>query len=510
MAQDAAQGVSATAQALKVFISYSRTDSDFANELVAGLTLAQFAPYIDKQDIAAGEDWQTRISNLIAAADTVLFTISPDSVASEVCAWEVEKALEFGKRVLPIVWRNVQPEAVPDTLKRLNYVYFDKPNAFGHALVALAAALNTDTGWIREHTRIGELAQRWDNRGRAEALLIRGAEIDDAKTWLRHKPKDAPEPTLLQQEFINESEKAELARHNEERQRLDQMAAATTAREEALKAAEIATENEVKASRRLVQRTMVGMVIAIGLALTAAGAAYYAFVQQAVAERESRLAEQQRKAAEENRRTAENQQRIAEQQRRIAERQTAIAKKQRDLLTPGPLIETKIGNVDAPIIMIEYSSMTCSHCSAFHAKTFPLIKKNFIDTGKILYVSREFPLDDLSMAAYMLARCKKTDRSFEIVQHLFRSRDLITATNTSALERLFSIAQEAEFTREQFEACLRDQELLDKLNWVRKRAHERLGINAVPTFFVNEYKISGNQPYAEFEKVFKTYIASSK
>jgi hypothetical protein len=86
---------------LKVFISYSRKDEDFAQDLLAGLQAAGFESYLDKHDIAAGEDWEARLSRLIEAADTVVFVISPDAVASERCAWEVERTVTLKKRLLP-------------------------------------------------------------------------------------------------------------------------------------------------------------------------------------------------------------------------------------------------------------------------------------------------------------------------------------------------------------------------------------------------------------------------
>jgi hypothetical protein len=92
---------------LKVFISYSRKDEGFAQEFVAGLELTGFLPYIDKRDIAAGEDWEARLGRLIETADTVVFVISPDEVNSDRCAWEVKRTTELKKRLLPIVWRAV-------------------------------------------------------------------------------------------------------------------------------------------------------------------------------------------------------------------------------------------------------------------------------------------------------------------------------------------------------------------------------------------------------------------
>jgi formylglycine-generating enzyme required for sulfatase activity len=218
---------------LKVFISYSRKDEDFAQELLAGLQLAGFEPYLDKHDIAAGEDWEARLDRLIEAADTVVFVLSPDAVASDRCAWEVERTLDLKKRLLPIVWRRVDEAQVPVRLKQLNYIFFDQPLTFATSLTALATALKTDFDWIREHTRIGEAALRWDARGRVEALLLRGEELAAAKTWLASPPQYAPEPTLLHHEFIKAGEDAEAARSSAERQRLDQMAEAQAERQKA-------------------------------------------------------------------------------------------------------------------------------------------------------------------------------------------------------------------------------------------------------------------------------------
>jgi WD40 repeat protein len=208
---------------LKVFISYSRKDEDFALELLAGLQLAGFEPYLDKHDIAAGEDWEVRLGRLIEAADTVVFVISPDSITSARCAWEVERAITLKKRLLPILWRRVDDAQVPSTVKQLNYIYFDKPMMSVPSLTALSAALRTDLGWVREHTRIGEAAFRWHARGRNEALLFRGDELATAKAWLASPPEYAPEPTLLHLDFIKASEVAELARTSQERQQLDRV-----------------------------------------------------------------------------------------------------------------------------------------------------------------------------------------------------------------------------------------------------------------------------------------------
>ena len=235
---------------LKVFISYSRVDEGFAQELVAGLQIAGVEPYLDKHDIAAGEDWEARLGHLIEAADTVVFVISPGSVASPRCNWEVERSELLKKRILPVVWRMVPEAGVPHALKRLNYIFFDKPHSFGPSLGILAEALKTDLEWVREHTRLGEAALRWVDRGRVDSLLLRGLELHAAREWLARQPKYAPEPTNAHLDFIRASEDEEASRATLERKRLDEMAAAQADRENAIRAAEDALKREESVRRQ--------------------------------------------------------------------------------------------------------------------------------------------------------------------------------------------------------------------------------------------------------------------
>ncbi|MEI8150439.1 MAG: toll/interleukin-1 receptor domain-containing protein [Hyphomicrobiales bacterium] len=118
------------AEKLKIFISYSRRDSsDFADELLAGLELAGFAPFLDRHDIAAGEDWEVRLGGLIQHSDTVVYVVSPQAVISERCAREVEKACALSKRLLPVVFKPVPDTEIPAQLSRLQFVRFDQAAA---------------------------------------------------------------------------------------------------------------------------------------------------------------------------------------------------------------------------------------------------------------------------------------------------------------------------------------------------------------------------------------------
>jgi TIR domain len=239
---------------LKVFISYSRKDSvAFADELVAGLELAGFAPFLDRHDIAAGEDWEARLGGLIAQSDTVVFVVSPEAVKSERCVWEVDRTIELSKRLLPIIFKPVPEHDIPEKLSRLQFVRFDSGPGFARPLSQLAAALRVDLQWIREHTRLGEIATRWDRRGRPESLLLRGDEIDAAKTWMAARSAAAPEITDAQRAFVTASEEAEAARLGKEREQL-----------EAIRIAQEGTARQQRRAARLLWGVAALMVAMVG------------------------------------------------------------------------------------------------------------------------------------------------------------------------------------------------------------------------------------------------------
>src|SRR6185503_2006793 len=93
-------------------------------------------------------------------------------------------------------------------------------------------------------------------------------------------------------------------------------------------------------------------------------------------------------------------------------------------MRPGPLPDLVLGKADAPVTIIEYASMTCPHCANFHKTTYPALKTKYIDTGKVRFIFREFPLDELAVAAAMLARCAdQNERSMALIDVLFASQD---------------------------------------------------------------------------------------
>ena len=196
----------------KVFVSYSRKDMAFAQMMVAALAERGFDAFLDKTDIAPGEPWRERLGGLIAAADTVVFSVSPDSVASTICGWELEESTRLGKRMIPVVARRIADADAPPALGRLNWVFLADGDDKDAALATLNTALHTDLPWVREHTRLGELARHWDEEGRSNSATLRGADLEAAERWLDRRPADANAPTDLHQDFIRASRRAATAR----------------------------------------------------------------------------------------------------------------------------------------------------------------------------------------------------------------------------------------------------------------------------------------------------------
>src|SRR5258705_219882 len=198
----------------KIFISYSRKDMVFADRLEAALRARGFEPLIDRTDIYAFEDWWTRIEALIARADTVVFVLSPDSAASDVARKEIAFAASLNKRFAPILLRPVSNDAVPDALAKLNFLFFDDEARFDASADRLAEALDTDIGWIRQHTAFGEQARHWVLAKGPRGLLLHSPVLEQAERWIAARPRGAPAPTEETQVFIRASRQDTTRRRN--------------------------------------------------------------------------------------------------------------------------------------------------------------------------------------------------------------------------------------------------------------------------------------------------------
>ena len=177
------------------------------------------------------------------------------------------------------------------------------------------------------------------------------------------------------------------------------------------------------------------------------------------------------------------------------------APSEKELMEDGPLPENVMGEATAPNTVIEYSSMTCPHCARFHKDVVPDLKSKYVDTGKARYIIREFPLDNLAFAAFMLARCAGPEKYFPFVTALYAKQKDWAFGEGDPVPRLFKMAQQAGFTKDSFEKCLKDQKLLDGITAVRKRAHEKFGVSSTPTLFVNGKLLKGAGKIGDIEKL---------
>ncbi len=169
------------------------------------------------------------------------------------------------------------------------------------------------------------------------------------------------------------------------------------------------------------------------------------------------------------------------------------------LMTPGPLEDISLGKVDAPNTIVEYASMTCPHCAQFQKVVLPELQKKYIDTGQARLILREFPLDGLAVAAFMLARCAGPDRYYPMVDALFETQQTWAVPGAEGKEKLLLIAKQAGFSKEKFDECLADKELFKKIVATRTRGNEEFGVDSTPSFFVNGKRLTGEHTLQDFE-----------
>lgn len=159
-----------------------------------------------------------------------------------------------------------------------------------------------------------------------------------------------------------------------------------------------------------------------------------------------------------------------------------------------------LGDPEAPVTILEYSSLTCPHCASFHTQTLPQVKEEWIDTGKAKLVYRHFPLDRLALYAAMTASCLPTDRAyFAFLDVLFKTQDQWSRAQ-DPMGELGAMARTAGLGQEKFEACVADQDLADSILQQRLDGSQAFDIQATPTFVINGKKVSGALPYEDFAK----------
>jgi protein-disulfide isomerase len=173
---------------------------------------------------------------------------------------------------------------------------------------------------------------------------------------------------------------------------------------------------------------------------------------------------------------------------------------------PVSLPDIALGSAKAPVTITEYASMSCPHCAAFGENVFPMLRSKYIDTGKVRFVFREFPLDIKAAAASMLARCiadGDAEKYFGAVRQLFQQQDALMGQTK---DTLMLIGKQAGMSEQAVETCEKDQVLLDKLAADQRFALDSLKVDSTPTFFINGERLKGAMSFEELEEKIKPLL----
>lgn len=203
---------------LKVFISYSRRDCDFADRLVSALEKHDIEILIDRRDLPTLMDWERELLDFIRQADTIVFIVSDASISSAACKWEVEQVRIHNKRLAPVVISDIARLQVPSEISKINYFYFIDELNFEKRCETLAIALKTDLAWLKDHTRLGDLARRWRMKNAPKDALMRGDDLAEARDWAARRPREAPPLSGDHLEYINASVQDERSARAKEQQ----------------------------------------------------------------------------------------------------------------------------------------------------------------------------------------------------------------------------------------------------------------------------------------------------
>jgi WD40 repeat protein len=195
-----------------VFLSYSRADQAFAREITAALAARGKDVWVDWEDIEPSADWWQRIERAIEAARAFVAVISPEQVASAVCARELDAAGAANKRVVPILRRDVDPAGLPPALARPNWILARGSDDLESAVERLVEALDTDLDWTDRHARLLVRAREWEREGRNASFLLRGEDLKAAEAWLAQQGAHDQVATPLQGEYVLTSRRASTRR----------------------------------------------------------------------------------------------------------------------------------------------------------------------------------------------------------------------------------------------------------------------------------------------------------
>jgi WD40 repeat protein len=206
-----------------VFISYSRKDKEAAHTLAEACKAQELDVWIDWEGIEPTTDWWKEIEKGIEQADNFLFLISPDSALSPICKREIEHAVKNGKRLIPVVVRDIKSDESPSELRSLHWLFLRETDDFPSVFEKLVIAVKTDYIWVQFHRRLQVKALEWERSDRENSLLLRGKDLQDAESQLVGNSSKEPQPTDLQREYVLNS------RQESDRQRVRNVSITTIA-----------------------------------------------------------------------------------------------------------------------------------------------------------------------------------------------------------------------------------------------------------------------------------------
>jgi protein-disulfide isomerase len=180
-----------------------------------------------------------------------------------------------------------------------------------------------------------------------------------------------------------------------------------------------------------------------------------------------------------------------------------------ELDAKGPLDDIVVGSPTAPITIIEYASMSCPHCAHWAVTEFPKLKEKYIDTGKVRYIMREFPLNQSAAVASMAIRCAGPENYYPLVETLFAEQEKWLVQD-DFFGHLYGIIKQAGISEQRFKECIADRELIAKLPETRDRAATKFRVQSTPTFFINGERHAGALPLADIEKYMEPYLKTAE
>ena len=161
-----------------------------------------------------------------------------------------------------------------------------------------------------------------------------------------------------------------------------------------------------------------------------------------------------------------------------------------------------IGSLKAPITIIEYASMSCSHCASFHNNTLELLKEEFIDTGKVKYIFRDFPFNYPALLGSMVMRCVSSDLRYDYMNALYKlQKTWVNKENAKTTQELYKIMQSGGMTKEEFDKCIKNVDIENEILEGLMAAQSELGVKTTPSFFINGKLLEGNKPIKDFRQI---------